>query len=137
MKTTLLTLIGCVLLSGRAFSQAPAVPNVVEIDPDIPVRLGWDYPLPNSNITGFKIYKKQVVNNQETWVLVGDRVLNNNPVALDLYLDLPLPTEGTYAVTAYNPEYESDYSDSITLIYKPVWNEIPLAPTNLRVIQVQ
>lgn len=124
-------------VNNKVEAQTTTPTNIVEIDPTIPVRLGWDYTLPDSNITGFKVYKKIAINNTQIWSLVGQKVFLPTQTVLDLYLDIPAPYEGTYAVTAFNPEFESEYSSSITLINKPPVMTVPLAPTNLRVIQIK
>lgn len=110
--------------------------NIVEIDPTIPVRLGWDYTLPDPNVTGFKIYVKGIDNGVVTWSLVGIRSILPTSTNLDLYIDIPAPYIGTYVVATYNNSFESDKSAELTLIEKPIIPITLLAPTNLRVIQI-
>lgn len=117
-------------------ATSPPSTKIVEIDPDIAVTLGWEYVLPDPNVTGFKVYKKIAINDAQIWSLVGQKNVTSTQTE-DLSFDIPAPYEGTYTVTAFNPEFESEYSETITLINKPPVMTIPTAPTNLRVIQIK
>lgn len=125
--------------NNKAKAQSPTTgsTNVVEIDPDVPVTLGWDYILPDPNVSGFKVYKKIAINNSQIWSLVGQKTITSAQTNLDLNMTIPAPYEGTYSVTAFNSEFESEYSETITLINRPPDMTVPLAPTNLRVIQIK
>jgi len=113
---------------------AKAQDNIAEIDITKPVTMGWDYILPDSNVEGFKIYRQKLVNNVLTWELIGTIPTPIDP--LDLKFVIPQPSIGTYTVTAYNAQFESEYAEPITLIEGPPILTEPLPPTNLRVIQI-
>jgi hypothetical protein len=44
---------------------------------------------------------------------------------------------GTYILRAFNSEFESENSEELTLVYTEPPLTQPLAPTNLRVIQIR
>lgn len=111
--------------------------NIVEIDPTIPVKLGWDYTLPVTDVIGFKVYRKNFVNNVASWVLIAQKTVTPTSTALDLESAIPAPYIGTYVVTAYSATLESEHSDELTLIAEVLPPTVPLAPTNLRVIQIR
>jgi hypothetical protein len=113
---------------------AKAQDNIAEIDITKPVTMGWDYILPDNNVEGFKIYRQKLVNDVLTWELIGTIPTPIDP--LDLKFVIPQPSIGTYTVTAYNAQFESEYADPITLIEAPPTYTEPLPPTNLRVIQI-
>ena len=104
---------------------------IVEIDPIVPVRIGWEYTLPDTNVDGFRIYRKDFVNNVAVWNLIGTVA---TPI---LEFDLPMPSMGTYILRAFNSEFESENSEELTLVYTEPPLTQPLAPTNLRVIQIR
>jgi hypothetical protein len=134
---TLFILFANAFFINNAQAQAPSLPNIVEIDPNVPVRIGWDFLLPDANVTGFKIFKKfPTEDGGEEWQQIGEFNIISSTTDLDLLFDLPAPYVGTYAVAAFNPEYDSDMSPAMTLVEAPVWTDIPAAPQNLRVIQL-
>lgn len=122
-------------INNKAEAQT-ATTNIYEIDPAIPVRLGWDYVLPDPNIKGFKIYKRIALSNSQFWSLIGQKSITSASTALDLFYNIPAPYEGVYSVSAFNDEFESEYSQTVTLINKPA-SSVPMPPTNLRVIQIK
>jgi hypothetical protein len=123
---TLIKLVGAAILFASFDIQAQNI--VAEVNPNLVTKMSWDYTLPDVNVTGFKVYKKVVASGGlVSWVLVGTVAAPNKE------LQLPAPVLGTYTVTAYNPNFESDKSVEILLIQM---STKPLAPNNLRVIQI-
>ena len=137
MKNKLAILV-CAILSVIMLNDVKAQ-NIVEIDPALPVTLGWDYVLPDTNVVGFRVYRKTFIASEVSWTLVGE--LPNEPTTtlLDLKYRLPQPSIGTYVVTAYNGSFESEKSEEITLIEMVVVipDTEPLPPTGLRILQTQ
>lgn len=137
MKNKLAILV-CAILSVITLNNVQAQ-NIVEIDPALPVTLGWDYVLPDTNVVGFKIYRKTFVAGEVSWDLVGEIPNESTTTLLDLKYRLPQPSIGTYTVTAYNAAFESERSDEITLIERIIIipDTEPLPPTGLRILQTQ
>jgi hypothetical protein len=132
-----LTVLVCAILSVIMLNNVKAQ-NIVEINPTLTTVLGWDYTLPDSNVLGFKIYRKTFVNNVVGWELVGEKSNLPNTTLLELQFTLPKPAMGTYVVTAYNGSFESDKSEEITLIESVIIipDTEPLPPTGLRILQL-
>jgi hypothetical protein len=127
LMTKLIKLLGVITLLFCANVKAQ---SVAEVDPEASIRIGWDYVLPDENVIGFRIYKQVITGEEISWSLVGDVI---SPV---LEFDLPKPVLGTYIVRAYNTAFESPDSEQLTLIPEPPVFSVPLAPTNLRAIEI-